>query len=553
MGQTKWLTKELNLLEDEYTSEAVRAELRSGHPGALRKASNMIAAKYVLKYSKPFKAETTEELNLRKASRKSGAGRANVKPSSEETPEECIARLDGVADRIYNWVKNHSEKRQARPPAVGKGKANKVKRACCLTGWDLFKRERTWDELRQDQRDEFNTRANDEQQERDQIEEQEETLGKVLTEEEKHDLEKARVKHVERIDLTVEGTLSHWLKLTGMVSLTLFGYMDQYGELHAGIKCAGVDKDGRTFERRLIMERGLFRDRLCNYFEEFMFDCFEELDPVDGVGRKVIWDMAISERVSTAPAESVSASRSTSASASTGSSLPQSGESSGVSAGSLLASSAGSGTGSNAYVEEVTPRAERPSIATQAVSTPQTPVRPMAAVDAVETPEVTPRAALGRFDSLPPVTPQPTIAGSGPKDTLLAVGGGSESGAEAPATALCDSHAIACAGQEVAEAITRTPGATNGVIGVARLTSQGKKVRAQRGKRQTTEVEASPKTAMKTWTSKRDKVGPPTERAGKEVDGAGKSSTTTRSTEENGMRRPQRVRTASSRARQEDL
>lgn len=98
MGETKWLTRELNLLEDEYTSEAVRAELRSGHPGALRKASNMIAAEYVLKYSKPFKAETAEELNLRKASRKSAAGRANVKASREETPEECIARLDGVAD-----------------------------------------------------------------------------------------------------------------------------------------------------------------------------------------------------------------------------------------------------------------------------------------------------------------------------------------------------------------------------------------------------------------------------------------------------------------------
>lgn len=53
---------------------------------------------------------------------------------------------------------------------------------------------KAWDELRQDQRDEFNTRADDEQKEREQIGEQEGTSGKVLTEEEKRDLEKARVK-----------------------------------------------------------------------------------------------------------------------------------------------------------------------------------------------------------------------------------------------------------------------------------------------------------------------------------------------------------------------
>lgn len=163
----------------------------------------------------------------------------------------------------------------------------------------------------------------------------------------------------------------------------------------------------------------------------------------------------------------------------------------------------------------------------------------MAAVDVVKTPEVTPRAVLAHSDSSPLDTPQPTIAGSGPKDTTPAVG---ESDTKAPATAVGDSHATACAREEIVEAISLTPGATNSEVGAAGLTaeSQGKKVRAGRGKRQTTKVEPSAKIAH------------PTERPGKEMGGAGDSSTAMHLTEENPMRRPQRVRTASSRARQED-
>ncbi|EMD30482.1 hypothetical protein CERSUDRAFT_78790, partial [Gelatoporia subvermispora B] len=102
-----------------------------------------------------------------------------------------------------------------------------------------------------------------------------------------------------RIDGTVEETLKSWHKMVGMVSLILFGCVDQYGELVAGIKCAGTDKNGDTFERRLILERGLFRDRLCNFFENFMFDCY------DGQERKVKWGATFGSAPSSAtPASS---------------------------------------------------------------------------------------------------------------------------------------------------------------------------------------------------------------------------------------------------------
>lgn len=40
-------------------------------------------------------------------------------------------------------------------------------------------------------------------------------------------------------------------------------------------KCCGKDKYGRDFEQKLegLSERIL--ERLCNYFEAFMIDCFE--------------------------------------------------------------------------------------------------------------------------------------------------------------------------------------------------------------------------------------------------------------------------------------
>ncbi|EMD33436.1 hypothetical protein CERSUDRAFT_76663 [Gelatoporia subvermispora B] len=315
MAPTKWLTKESNLLLGEYTSEAVRCVLRSEVPGYQRKAGNMIAAEYCLKFSEPFDDETEAEFDLRKASMKSDQGRENLERGKAETPEDCEQRI-AEQQRIYNWVKNRSEKRQARPPALIKPE----RRARRITGWDIFKRERgsqktvddaggikawtaaihtEYHSMDPDKRGEYDTRAEQEQKERDKAAE----LGDGsanLSEEERRELERIRIKHVARIDATVAGTLKNWLKLTGMVSITLFGCVDQYGELHAGIKCAGVDKDGRTFEQRLIIERNLFRDRLCNYFEEFVFDCYEDDNSHSGAERKVRWDAPIGSTASTA-------------------------------------------------------------------------------------------------------------------------------------------------------------------------------------------------------------------------------------------------------------
>ncbi|EMD30748.1 hypothetical protein CERSUDRAFT_101023 [Gelatoporia subvermispora B] len=214
----------------------------------------MIAAEYVLKFSYPFEEETDAELEMRKASKKSGPGRAHVHRSMAETEKDCQDRINGIADCIYNWVRNRSDRRVARPPVPVKG--GKAKRARRVTAWDIFKCERASQKHLEDaggiqawtagahaafqnlttvQRGAYDTRAYEEQMAREREATQAVKPSKELTEEEKKEKEKTFARHVMCIDGTVEETLKSWHKMVGMVSLILFGCVDQYGELVAGI------------------------------------------------------------------------------------------------------------------------------------------------------------------------------------------------------------------------------------------------------------------------------------------------------------------------------
>ncbi|OCH87659.1 hypothetical protein OBBRIDRAFT_805889 [Obba rivulosa] len=102
--ETKWLLKETELLEREYTSATVQAILEQGAYGALRKAVNLIATKYGDTFKEPCPEETEAELAFYQSLIKFCIARAKIKQLDAEIQEQCENQLAGVADVSYLLV-----------------------------------------------------------------------------------------------------------------------------------------------------------------------------------------------------------------------------------------------------------------------------------------------------------------------------------------------------------------------------------------------------------------------------------------------------------------
>ncbi|OCH83971.1 hypothetical protein OBBRIDRAFT_840063 [Obba rivulosa] len=296
MGKTKWLPKETELLEQEYASPEIQALLAKRDRGAMRLAANIMSAKYMALFGTIRAAETDAEFEFRRSLRKSRSGRANTEQMRGETEEECRNRLSEIPDRVYGWLKYQSDHRLSRsPPSLTDSSGLQARHL--LSGWDIYKRERgsvtssaedealpgriqEWTAKVRAEYDALDVNAKAELDRKAAEENDRLTHSEAPSSEDTMEAlrqkEAERVKNVRRFDAQVENVIEKWHTKTGFVTMCITGGVTQHGKLQAYIKCSGRDKCGRTFDEKLIEIGDLTRERLCNYFEHFMLDCFEK-------------------------------------------------------------------------------------------------------------------------------------------------------------------------------------------------------------------------------------------------------------------------------------
>ncbi|OCH84276.1 hypothetical protein OBBRIDRAFT_839836 [Obba rivulosa] len=227
MGETHWLPQEHDLLEKEWASKLILGLLEAQEYGYLRKISNVLTAKYQEAFNQPFTPETKAEFEKRKA-------RLSTRPAQDK-------------QRIYNWVKRKNQQ------MLG---LDKLDDSCGrrLTGWDLYKRERgsftladgttvppkaihqwttlvrgEWDGLNEDQKGEWEHKADD----TNTAEEAKSTSSVPVDEEELAKREIERIKYLRRLEQEVEVLFTKVNVLTGYVSFSLVGGINQQGQMRA--------------------------------------------------------------------------------------------------------------------------------------------------------------------------------------------------------------------------------------------------------------------------------------------------------------------------------
>ncbi|KAI0063772.1 hypothetical protein BV25DRAFT_1914856 [Artomyces pyxidatus] len=326
--KVKWTDYEIEWLEAAYVAPDIRAIVTRKEAGYMRAVGNLMADKYKEQLGEPFREETPQQFAQRiaKFSRRVAKGKTR---EVAETTEHWERRLQGVGERIYNWLKrtspNNSRNKTgaALAPLPSKPPARRPRKK---SGYALFGasdhperpkpsgRRRdigeyttalkvAWDKLPPEDRAHFNEEAakmnqaaandsdfvpesedgahgagpegtggGDESQLAD-AEAETRAQAHARAEQQRASEEFLRGCRATALPDIISATVKHWQNQTGWVGMYLVGGFDAGGEIAAHVECTGEDSAGRTLYQRLGDELGIQPEQL----KAILFDFLREV------------------------------------------------------------------------------------------------------------------------------------------------------------------------------------------------------------------------------------------------------------------------------------